>query len=210
MKLIAGLGNPGQQYQLTRHNIGFIVIDLFADSHKLKFMGGKGDWLECKVKIGEENVYLMKPLTYMNNSGTAISEFIEKNQIDLRDVLVVVDDFQIPLGTIRVRKNGSDGGHNGLSSIIYHLNSDEFARMRIGIGKNEILLKDDFIDFVLGNFDIKEIEFLEKLIPTYINCLESFVKHGVTKTMNNYNKSFLITDTDKEIENKNPEKNKEN
>lgn len=210
MKLIAGLGNPGLRYELTRHNIGFLIIDIFANFLEANMKAGKGDWLECKVKIEEEDVYLMQPLTYMNNSGIAIREFVEEHNIDFNDVLIVVDDFQIPLGTIRVRKNGSDGGHNGLSSIIYHLNSDEFARMRIGIGKNEILRKDDYIDFVLENFDQKEIEIIKELIPTYRDCMLSFIKHGVTKTMNSYNKSFLISNINKETKNKDPEKNKEN
>ena len=118
MKLIAGLGNPGKQYELTRHNIGFIILDLFAEFFHLTFKEGKGNWFEGKGKIGDEDVCLLKPTTYMNNSGVAIKEFTDRYNIGFKDVLIVVDDFQIPLGTIRVRKNGSDGGHNGLSSII--------------------------------------------------------------------------------------------
>lgn len=210
LKLIAGLGNPGSQYELTRHNIGFIILDLFASHLKTNFKEGKGDWYECTVKVGNEDIFLAKPMTFMNNSGTAINELVKKHSIDIKDVLVIVDDFQIPLGTIRVRKNGSDGGHNGLSSIIYHLNSDEFPRMRIGIGTDEPIRKDYFVDFVLGDFEKMEIEKIKKLIPDYISCIESFIKYGVTKTMNSYNKSFLITDTDKTKQNKIPEKNKEN
>ena len=191
MKLIVGLGNPGSQYELTRHNIGFIVIDFFAEFLQIRFKEGKGDWLEAKGKLNDEDVYLLKPLTYMNNSGIAVREFIEMHDLNESDVLVVVDDFQIPLGMIRVRKDGSDGGHNGLSSIIYHLNSDEFPRMRIGIGKNEDLKKEEFIDFVLGNFEKEEIEVIKKLIPVYIDCIKSFITDGVTKTMNNFNKMFI-------------------
>lgn len=191
MKLIVGLGNPGSKYELTRHNIGFIILDFFADSLSINFKAGKGDWLEAKGRIGEEDVYLLKPLTYMNNSGVAILEFMEKTGADIKDVLVIVDDFQIPLGMIRVRKGGSDGGHNGLSSIIYHLNSDEFPRMRAGIGRNEALKKDDFIDFVLGNFDKEEIEIIKKLMPEYMNCIRSFITDGLTITMNTFNKMHL-------------------
>lgn len=197
MKLIIGLGNPGTKYELTRHNIGFIALDFFASFLNIKFTEGKGDWLEAKGKIGDEEVYLIKPLTYMNNSGTAVLEFMEKHELNIenaeniKDILVVVDDFQIPLGMLRVRKNGSDGGHNGLSSIIYHLNSDEFPRMRIGIGKDEALAKDEFIDFVLGTFEKEEIEIIKKLIPDYIDCMNSFVTDGLTKTMNNFNKKFI-------------------
>jgi peptidyl-tRNA hydrolase, PTH1 family len=191
VKLIVGLGNPGAQYELTRHNIGFIILDLFAEFFHIKFKAGKGDWLEGKGKIEDEEVYLLKPTTYMNNSGVAVIEFIEKHNIDKKDVLIVTDDFQIPLGTIRVRPNGSDGGHNGLSSIIYHLNSDEFARMRIGIGKDDILRKDEFIDFVLNNFNQDEIQILKEMIPKYIDTIKSFITEGITKTMNNYNKSYI-------------------
>jgi PTH1 family peptidyl-tRNA hydrolase len=191
VKLIVGLGNPGTQYELTRHNIGFIILDLFAEFFHIKFKEGKGDWLEGKGKIGDEEVYLLKPTTYMNNSGVAVKEFIEKHNIYTKDILIVVDDFQIPLGTIRVRKNGSDGGHNGLSSIIYHLNSDEFARMRIGIGMNEVIRTDEFIDFVLRNFEKEEIKVIKEMIPRYNDCIKSFITDGITKTMNNYNKSYI-------------------
>ena len=188
MKLIVGLGNPGSKYELTRHNIGFIILDFFAESLNISFKAGKGDWLEAKGRIGDEDVYLLKPLTYMNNSGIAILEFMEKTGADIKDVLVIVDDFQILLGMIRVRKDGSDGGHNGLSSIIYHLNSDEFPRMRIGIGRNEALKKEEFIDFVLGIFDKEEIEIIKKLMPDYIGCIKSFIMNGLTITMNSFNK----------------------
>ena len=188
MKLIIGLGNPGSKYELTRHNIGFIILDFFAESLNISFKAGKGEWLEAKGRIGDEDVYLLKPLTYMNNSGIAILEFMEKTGADIKDVLVIVDDFQILLGMIRVRKDGSDGGHNGLSSIIYHLNSDEFPRMRIGIGRNEALKKEEFIDFVLGIFDKEEIEIIKKLMPDYIGCIKSFIMNGLTITMNSFNK----------------------
>ena len=191
MKLIVGLGNPGSKYELTRHNIGFIILDFFAESLSINFKAGKGDWLEAKGRLGDEDVYLLKPLTFMNNSGIAILEFMEKTGADIKDVLVIVDDFQIPLGMIRVRKGGSDGGHNGLSSIIYHLNSDEFPRMRAGIGRNEALKKDDFIDFVLGNFDMEEIEIIKKLMPEYMKCIRSFITDGLTITMNTFNKMHL-------------------
>jgi len=191
VKLIVGLGNPGSKYEITRHNIGFIILDFFAESLKISFKAGKGDWLEAKVRIGDEDVYLLKPLTFMNNSGIAILDFMEKTGAEIKDVLVIVDDFQIPLGMIRVRKGGSDGGHNGLSSIIYHLNSDEFPRMRAGIGRNEALKKEDFIDFVLGNFDKEEIEIIKKLMPEYMKCIRSFITDGLTITMNSFNKMFL-------------------
>ena len=191
MKLIIGLGNPGSQYELTRHNIGFIAVDLFAQHFKIIFKEGKGDWLEGKGSVGDEEVYLFKPTTYMNNSGVAVREMVDRYSADTKDILIVVDDFQIPLGTISVRRDGSDGGHNGLENIIYHLNSDRFPRMRIGIGKDTALKKDDFIDFVLSNFTKEEIEIIKKLIPHYNDCIESFIVNGITKTMNEFNRSFI-------------------
>lgn len=196
MKLIAGLGNPGSQYQFTRHNAGFLVVDSFAEFFKINFKPGKGNWYEGWGTIDGEKVCLMKPSTYMNDSGIAVIEFLENYErefghLELNDVLIIVDDFQIPLGTIRFRKKGSDGGHNGLSSIIYHLNSDEFPRMRIGIGRDEIIRKDDFVEFVLCNFDKEEMLILSRLQPVYVDAIRSFILRGITKTMNEFNKSFL-------------------
>ncbi|MBL8006783.1 MAG: aminoacyl-tRNA hydrolase [Ignavibacteria bacterium] len=197
MKLIIGLGNPGRKYELTRHNIGFLISDNFAETRGMSFKTGKGDWYECRFKIDEEEICLIKPVTYMNNSGVAVKEFIEKceEEIKLRDIFVIVDDFQIVLGSVRVRKKGSDGGHNGLSSIIYHLNSDEFPRMRAGIGVNTVLKKDEYIDFVLGDFDEHEIKILRKMMPVYSECILSFIIHGITKTMNEFNKVFEKADS---------------
>lgn len=191
MKLIAGLGNPGKRYELTRHNIGFIATDYFAYKLNLKFKEGKGDWYEAPGKIDEVEFCLIKPTTYMNNSGIAVKEFLSKNEIPQKDILVVVDDFQIPLGAIRVRTRGSDGGHNGLESIIYHLSSIDFPRMRIGIGKEEPLTKEDYIDYVLTNFDEDEIGKIKKLLPEYYNCIYSFILGDINDTMNKFNKNFL-------------------
>lgn len=198
MKLIAGLGNPGPQYELTRHNAGFILIDRFAEFFKIKIKPGKGDWYEGKGEIEGNEFYLLKPMTYMNNCGEAIKDFTQKRDIDIKDIFILVDDFQIPLGTIRVRTRGSDGGHNGLASIINNLNTDEFPRMRIGIGKKELIRKEEYIEFVLNNFEKDEIEVFKKVIPDYIECIKSLIVNGATKTMNNFNKSFTDSETNKE------------
>lgn len=201
MKLIAGLGNYGDKYEYTRHNIGFLILDDFIKSFKKEFYKGRGDWLESKLIIDEEEIYLIKPLTYMNRSGVAIKEFIDKanegssetglSRIRNIDILVIVDDFNIKTGSIRVRKKGSDGGHNGLSNIIYHLNSDEFPRMRVGIGNDELMKNVNIIDYVLGEFTDGELETGKKLSKVYNDCILSFIKHGLTKTMNSFNKSFI-------------------
>ena len=191
MKLIVGLGNPGSKYTYTRHNIGFIVIDHFAESNGVLFMPGKGDWYECSLTVNDEEVFLLKPVTFMNNSGSAVKEFCNIHNINPEDVLAIYDDFQLPIGTVRVRKKGSNGGHNGISDIIYQMNTEEIPRMRIGIGNNNVLQKDDFIDFVLSDFTKDEINDFIKIMPDLLSCIKSFITDEIKVTMNNFNKSFL-------------------
>ncbi|MBK8981765.1 MAG: aminoacyl-tRNA hydrolase [Ignavibacteria bacterium] len=193
MKLIVGLGNPGVKYVYNRHNIGFIILDHFAANKNIKFKAGKGDWYECGLKLNGEDVFLLKPVTYMNNSGSAVTGFCELHEIKQNDVLVIFDDFQLQLGTIRVRKKGSDGGHNGISDIIYRMNTNEIPRMRVGIGNEEVLNKDEFIDFVLSDFSKDEFIILKKLMPEFEKCIISFITEDIKVTMNNFNKSFLIS-----------------
>ena len=192
MKLITGLGNPGRNYELTRHNIGFIVLDYVAYKLNLKFTPGKGQWYETYGNIEDTEFYLIKPTTYMNNSGIAVEEFLTNNEISPNNLLVVYDDFQLPLGTIRLRTKGSDGGHNGISSVIYHLNTMDFPRMRIGIGKEETIIKDEYIDFVLTQFDKDEKEKIKTLLPNYYNCILSYINEDIMETMNKFNRNFLI------------------
>lgn len=197
MKLIVGLGNPGNKYVLTRHNIGFIAVDYVSDYLRLSFKEGKGDWYELNGTYKGTDFFVIKPVTYMNNSGVAVLDFVSKHKIALNDILIVYDDFQIPLGSIRVRENGSDGGHNGISSIIYHLNTLDFPRMRIGIGKNQTLnfknnkIKEQFVDFVLTNFEEDEIEKIKSIMPYYKDCILSFIESDIRTTMNSFNKNFL-------------------
>ncbi|HRI84289.1 MAG TPA: aminoacyl-tRNA hydrolase [Ignavibacteria bacterium] len=191
--MIVGLGNPGVKYENTRHNIGFLILDQFAANRKKNFKAGKGDWYECGLKVNGEDVILMKPVTYMNNSGSAVKEFCELHDLKNEDVLVIYDDFQLRLGMIRVRKKGSDGGHNGISDIMYMMNTEEIPRMRAGIGNEEILSKDEFIDFVLSDFSKDEFVILKKLMPEYEKCIISFITEDIKVTMNNFNRSFLIS-----------------
>jgi PTH1 family peptidyl-tRNA hydrolase len=191
MKLLAGLGNPGKKYVKTRHNAGFFVIDALCIRHKLPLKPGKGDWYEATYELNGEKVLMIKPSTYMNNSGLAVKDCMERNGIEMSDLLVIVDDFQLPLGTVRVRNDGSDGGHNGLASISNELGSSDYPRMRIGIGPERQIRRDEYVDFVLGEFTEKEFDELDKLYDIYADCAESFVMQGVSKTMNSFNKSFL-------------------
>jgi PTH1 family peptidyl-tRNA hydrolase len=192
MKLIAGLGNPGSEYALTRHNIGFMILDYVAESLKCEFKAGKGEFYIARAKYNGDEIILLKPTTYMNNSGIAVQEVLEMYpDIGMNDVLIIFDDFQLKLGTIRIRERGSGGGHNGISSIIYHLNSMDIPRMRVGTGRGEILRKDEYVDFVLSNFTEEEAETIKVLLPTYKDCVLSFVKDSFKSVMNQYNRHFL-------------------
>lgn len=192
MKLIVGLGNPGNTYALTRHNIGFIILDYLAQYLKCEFKAGKGEYYLARTKFKGEEFLLLKPTAYMNNSGIAVQEVLDLfPEINLKDMLIVYDDFQLKLGTIRIRENGSDGGHKGISSVIYHLNSMDIRRLRVGIGNGEVMRKNEFVDFVLTSFTESEIETIKILLPTYKDCMLSFVKEPFKNVMNKYNKHFL-------------------
>jgi len=213
LKLIIGLGNPGKKYELTRHNIGFQILDYIADYLKVKFKPAKGEWYGASGNYNGFEFYLMKPSTFMNKSGEAVIDFLTSNNIPLNNILVVYDDFQIPLGTIRLRMQGSDGGHNGIASIIYSLESMSFPRMRIGIGKDSLINKDEYIDFVLSNFRNDEIESLKEMFPYYRDCILSIISGNIADTMNRFNRNFLKKEEekkeaeDKETDN-NPDKSK--
>lgn len=192
MYLVVGLGNPGKKYFRTRHNIGFRVLDVIAEQQKCSFQPGKGSyWLaECSLK--NTNVVLLKPATYMNNSGQAVIEFLEDQPLPLSHILVVYDDIHLPLGTIRVRLRGSDGGHHGVASIIYSLGSNAFPRVRIGIAPNNGSFDpQQMAEFVLSEFDDSEQTIAEKMIVYGAEAVISFIEYGNTYTMNTYNKSFF-------------------
>lgn len=193
MKLIIGLGNPGQQYKWTRHNVGFEAIDKLAydfniDLNKSKFKGIYGEGI-----IHGEKVLLIKPLTYMNLSGECVRDFFNfyKN-LEYKDMIVLCDDINLPLGSIRIRKKGSDGGQNGLKNIIYQLNTDEFPRLRIGIGKKPEGY--NLANYVLGKFNENENEDIIKGITIATDALEIFIKDkekGLENAMNLFNKKSL-------------------
>ncbi len=185
MYIVAGLGNPGKDYEMTRHNIGFHFIDYIADKYsvkvnKLKF---KGLWGE--VKIGTEKVILLKPQTYMNLSGDSIGDFMSFYKLPIENLIVVHDDVSLDNGIIRIREKGSAGGHNGLKSIILRLNSDEFPRIKIGVGaKRE---NTDLADHVLGRFQKSEVPVLEDSIIRAGEALELMVKGRNDLAMSKYN-----------------------
>lgn len=186
MYLVAGLGNPGSEYNMTRHNIGFSVIDYIADQNNVKIKKLKYKSLFGEINISGEKVILAKPQTYMNLSGESIREFASFYKIPVENIIIICDDISLPPGKIRVRRKGSAGGHNGLKSIIYLLNSDEFPRIKIGVGSPEH--KDhDLADFVLGRFAKDEIPVLEDSIIRTSKAINEIISRGVDSAMNKYN-----------------------
>jgi len=184
MKAIVGLGNPGEKYAGTRHNVGFAVVDEIARRAGVRFESAPADALIARWRRPDDNVLLVKPLTFMNNSGQAIGELTRYFKIDVAGVLVIVDEVQLPLGRIRARARGSAGGHNGLKSAIAHL-GDQFARLRLGIGRGE--LRRNLADHVLARFDIDEAAEVERMISRAADAAETFITSGIEAMMNDYN-----------------------
>lgn len=187
MFLIVGLGNPGREYDMTRHNIGFEVIDYMADRlgvkmNKLKFKAIYGETI-----IGGEKVYLVKPQTYMNLSGESLIEFKNFFKIPIENIIVISDDIDIEMGKIRIRSKGSAGTHNGLKSIIYNFNGDTFPRVRIGVGSPTH--KDyNLADFVLGKFSKDDIPIMEDAIISAAKAAQTIVKEDIDTAMNRFNR----------------------
>ena len=182
MKMICGLGNPGRQYAHTRHNIGFDVVDVFARRKHAKILSRQAHALTTTLEFAGEQVLLVKPQTYMNLSGESVSYLARKCKIKPQDIIVVVDDLDLPLGKIRIRGSGSAGGHKGLSSVIGRLGSSEFIRIRVGIGR-----KGEAIDHVLSRFNRREREIVENAILTAADALDAILEDGLEAAMNRYN-----------------------
>lgn len=185
MKLIVGLGNPGPKYRNTRHNVGFQVLDLLAARWGVAFDREKFQGLIATASCGSENVLLLKPLTYMNRSGLAVAEAARNRVPDFADLLVVVDDVNLPFGRLRLRERGSAGGHNGLKSIIEHVGTQDFPRLRIGVGVNKT--GDSLTDHVLGSFRPEERAELDAIVARAADGVAAFVKGGVLPAMNEVN-----------------------
>ena len=183
MKLIVGLGNPGAKYRSTRHNIGFAVVDELAKRRSVEFDASPVEALVAKVR-GAEPVLLAKPLTFMNTSGEAVGGLTRYFKIEPADLLVVVDEVQLPLGKLRARARGSAGGHNGLKSLIAHL-GEEFARLRIGVGRGDS--RRDLADHVLARFDAAEAAEVERMTARAADASEMFITSGIEAVMNAYN-----------------------
>ena len=186
MYLIAGLGNPGREYEMTRHNIGFEVIDYIADKYKVKVKKLKFKGLYQKTEIEGEETLLLKPQTYMNLSGECIRDFAVFYKIPPEKIIIINDDVYLDEGRLRIRKSGSAGGHNGLKSIIYQLKSDNFIRIRVGVGKKR-QDEQELADFVLSRFTKEQIPLLEKAIVNAADAVSEIIKNGTESAMNKFN-----------------------
>ncbi len=184
MYVIVGLGNPGKKYENTRHNIGFIAIDQLAERLGIQVNKLKHKALVGEGRIGNEKVLLVKPQTYMNLSGSSVQEIVSYYKIDMSNLIVIYDDIDIDVGTLRIRKKGSAGTHNGMRSIIRLLGDDGFPRLRLGIGKSDRIPLDKY---VIGNFAKDEIEPMEKLVLRSIDAIETIVSQDIDLAMNRYN-----------------------
>ncbi len=185
MKLIVGLGNPSNLYKDTRHNLGFKVLDKISEKLRSSFKAGKGEYLIGEIRYKKNDILLVKPLTYMNNSGIAVEDVLDRYDILAEDCLVICDDLNFPLGKIKFRRRGGDGGNKGLESIIYHLETIEFPRLRIGI-KNE-KLGDDYSSFVLSKFERDEEKKINEIIDLSTEASIFWADYGIDEVMNKYN-----------------------
>ena len=186
MKLIAALGNPGEKYSDTRHNTGFMVIDALAKKWGFEFMQeNKFKSLICKTFYNDEPIFIIKPQTFMNLSGEAVGAVMHFYKIELTDLLVVYDDISINLGKMRFRSSGSDGGHNGIKSIISHVNSDKFARLKVGIGPQPVNIPSE--GFVLNDFSKEDRPLLEETVNRAAEAIECYLTDGMAKAQNLFN-----------------------
>jgi PTH1 family peptidyl-tRNA hydrolase len=191
MKLIVGLGNPGLDYKSNRHNTGFAAINIFAKQHSITFDKKQGKARVGAGSIGNIQIVLARPQTYMNSSGDAVEYLVNRYKIDLKDLIVIHDDLDLPLGKLRIRLNGGSGGHNGVESIINELGSPDFIRVRIGIGRPEVespYSRGEVVDYVLGDLTEEENRTLIRAFSRANEALECLVIAGLEAAMNKYNR----------------------
>ena len=189
MKLIVGLGNPGKEYENTRHNAGFKFIDKFAKSKNLEFNKEKFNGLYTEFNYKAEKIILLKPQKYMNLSGEVVIKFKDFFKINLEDILIICDDLDTELGKIKIKYKGSSGGHNGLKNIENHLHSNEYKRIKIGISSNKNHNK---IDYVIGKMPKEDLNILEKVTDNAEQILTDFLNISFDNLMNKYNRKEII------------------
>ena len=196
MKLIVGLGNPGKTYARNRHNAGFLCLNYFARLHSIRF-----DHRQCQARVGigkmsGEKLLLAEPRTFVNLSGSSVAGLVQKHKIPLSDLLVIYDDLDLPLGKIRLRQSGSSGGHKGMNSIISALGSEDFPRIRVGIGRpqteEQSISEDAIINYVLSDFSPQEEAIVKPAIAKVAEAIDCFLTQGIRAAMNKFNQ--LLTD----------------
>ena len=181
MKLIVGLGNPERKYEKTRHNIGFRVIDNYLGN--VNWQNDFYGWF-TEINKNNEKIFFLKPKTYMNASGLAVSEIVKYYKINIDDILVIQDDFDVDFGKYKLKRNSSSGGHNGINSIITALGTNAFSRLKIGIRRDQ---RFKAIEFVLGKLTDEEIAKLDEMQTIFNEIIDSFITDGIERTMNIYN-----------------------
>lgn len=184
--IIVGLGNPGKKYELTRHNAGFLFADLLADKNNEKISKIQFKSVTANIILGGHRCLLMKPQTFMNNSGEAVKQAAAFYKIPPENIIVVFDDISLPCGKMRIRRKGSDGGHNGIKSIIYLLNSDKFPRIKLGVGEKPHP-EYDLADWVLSSFKKPELDSLREAAENACKAVEMMVQGNIDGAMSNFN-----------------------
>lgn len=184
MKLIVGLGNPGREYENTRHNVGFQLLDLIADKKGLEFNKNKFNASYCECNINGDKIILIKPLSYMNLSGSVVAKFVSFYKINIQDILVIQDDLDMNVGRIKIVHNSSSGGHNGIKDIERCLGTRNYARVKIGIANDKSI---DTKDYVLGNFSGEEMQILKKNYELLSDVVDDFCSQSLDRLMSKYN-----------------------
>ena len=184
MYIIVGLGNPGDKYEKTRHNVGFMVMDRLSDVMNVSISTTKFKGEYVKFKYHGEDVILLKPMTYMNNSGESVRQVMDYFKIDVEDLLVVYDDMDMPTGKLRLREKGSAGGHNGIKSIIAHVGTQNLKRIRVGISKNKLY---SVVDWVLGHYSKEEEKLISEGAKHAAEAVLCYLDDGFNKAMNKFN-----------------------
>ena len=184
MKLIVGLGNPGKEYENTRHNTGFMAIDEYAKVNNINFNKNKFDGLYADILVNNEKVILLKPQKYMNLSGEVIYKYMDYFKIKKEDILVIYDDMDLEVGSFKIRYKGGSAGHNGLKNIESNISSNEYKRIKIGISKNKSI---DTVNYVLGKFTQEEKEKLDEVLKNIPSIIDDYLKLDFDKVMNKYN-----------------------
>lgn len=184
MKLIVGLGNPGKEYENTRHNVGFIILDNYVNVKKLGVFKSKDNGLYLKTKINGEDVILLKPQSYMNLSGEVVRKYVDFYKINVNDILIISDDLDLEFCNFKLKMTGSSGGHNGLKNIEQHLSTRDYKRFKIGISNKKDM---DTKNYVLGRFNKEEQEMIEKFKPKSVEIIDDYFTMEFSKLMNKYN-----------------------